>query len=598
MSNLPVPVPIVTTQNPIVDFSSKPAYLAHKSDVDNCFLNVLPINAYSQSLITAKINLSNALSQILDRVIFLDVPMKFTVTGSRTGAVGTPNLLGDGEFGVRSNAFLKCVNTSTVSVGTASSYSLQTDSGIVINFLEHSAPMYEGKQVNNIDNQLLDNVMDYDDVLYTSRSVLNLYSGNQGSVMGRAAYDIEVLSNTETQAELQVNFKLALFCAPLLQDVYVNGGHEGLSHIDALNITLSMTNLSTRLLSFARQTNNGVLNITNVQPIFGANVGGLPPPRLLFNTYNIISSNFDLPPSVNYKMPVIDRYSILAGVNRGSTATLSTPVITLNTVPSYVLLGVTYPESLYQSQSIQDGDVTVHATQLTDCFCPISQVNANVNSVNQLNNTTPATLWKMAVHNGSPKTFVEFSGRPLIKSLVGQGGTSYLYPNSAPCKFSFDKDLMVKDSSGITLSPGTNFKFNFSANFQVTNNLRYSDQVAVYLIFVYPSILSVSGVNNSVIVQSPISVEDNISISRSKPTAHYGNLNTHDLTGYGLMGKTHKLVSNASIAHRYRKHRMLRHHIKDMIGSMGGMSSGGAAAGGRRHRSHSRGKVSKAALRF
>jgi len=597
MSNLPTAIPIVSCQNAVIDFSSKPAYLAHKSDCDNVFLNVLPINSYSASLITAKINLSNALSQILDRVIFMRVPMKFTITGSRTGAVGNPNLLGDNEWGIRSNAFTKCIQVATVSVGTASSYSLQTDSGIVINFLEHSAPMFEGKQVNNIDNQLLDNVMDYDDVLYTPRSVLNLYSGNQGSVMGRCAYDINVLSNTPTQAELLVNFRFACFVAPLLQDVYVNSGSEGLSHIDSLNLTFSMTNLATRLLSFARVTNNGVLNITSVQPIFGANVAGLPPPTLLFNTYNIISSNFDLPPVVNYKLPIVDRYSIIAGLNRGSTSVLSTPVITLNMVPSYVLIGATYPESVYQSQAIPDGDNVIHGSQLTDCFCPISQVNANVNSVNQLNNSVTESLWKMAVTNGSPKTFVEFAGFPVIKSLLGEAGTTYLYPNSGPVKLNFDSDLVVKSSSGTTLSPGTNFKFNFSATLQVKNTLKYSDQLAIYLIFVYPSILSVSGINSSVITQAPMSVEDAHYVSKSKPTAHRSNLNTHDLLGYGLMGQTHKLVSDARMAHKFRKHRMLRDHVKDMMMSTGGMSSGGAAAASK-HRSRSRGRPAKASLRF
>ena len=428
---------------------------------------------------------------------------------------------------------------------------------------------------------------------------MNLYSGNQGSQLGRCAYDINVVANTPTSATLDITFRLALFCGVLLQDVYTNGGEHGLSHIDTMNITLQLQNLNTRLLSFARQTNNGVLNISNIAVLFGTNQQSIPPPTLQFSTYNIISSYFNLPAVVNYPLPYLDRYSIIAGLPRGSTATLSTPVITLNQVPAYCLLSVVYPESLYQSQAIDAGNgVVVHATQLTDAFCPISNINANVNSVNQLNNSTVETLWKMSVQNGCPKTFVEFSGLPIIKSLVGVGGTTYLYPSASPVKLNFDSDLIVKSPSSTTLSPGTNFKFNFSMTFQTTNTLPYSDQVAVYLVFVYPSVLSVSGVNNSSITNAPLSVEDNHYIAKEQPTGHRSSLNSHDLVGYGLFGKSHKVVSHPRMMNKFRKHRMLRQHMKDLMPAMAS-ASGGASTGGARHRarSHSR-KGHKASLMF
>ena len=52
MSNLPQSVPIVSVQNPVIDFPSKPAYLAHKSDVEklrykkvDSFKNLFPVYA-------------------------------------------------------------------------------------------------------------------------------------------------------------------------------------------------------------------------------------------------------------------------------------------------------------------------------------------------------------------------------------------------------------------------------------------------------------------------------------------------------------------------------------------------------------------------
>jgi hypothetical protein len=103
-------MPIATVIDNVVDFTSKPAYLATDNKVDSAFYNIIPISSYSSSLISVKLNLSNALSQVVDRVIVMNVPVKFDITGQRKGAVGTPNMLADGEFGVRSNSFLKCIN--------------------------------------------------------------------------------------------------------------------------------------------------------------------------------------------------------------------------------------------------------------------------------------------------------------------------------------------------------------------------------------------------------------------------------------------------------------------------------------------------------
>lgn len=561
-------LPIATMIDPVVDFTSKPSYLATDNKVDSAFFNQVPIQNYSSSLISVKINLSNALSQILDRVIILNCPVKFDITGSRKNAVGTPNLLADGEFGCRSNSFLKCINVSTVNLGASTSYSFQSDSGILINALEASAPMPSWcRQLNNIDNQMVDNVANYDDALYTNRSVLGLYNSNTGVDVGRGAFDVQILTNTPTSASILVNYRFALFVSPLLQDIRVGGGQNGLSHLDSVNFNFALTNLSTRLLSFARNTNNGKLVISNIQPSFGPNFPSVPQPVLEFTTYNIISSYFQLPPTVNYKLPVIDRYSNLISVLPEATAVVSTPVVSLNTVPSYALIFATYPENLYSSQGFtfgQDAD-TIHGTQLTDAFCPISQVNAQINSVNQMNNSTTQMLWKSYVNNGGSKSFVEWSGRPVIKTLL-DGAPKYMYPASGPVKLDFGTDLHVRAPDGTSLSPGTNFKFNASFTVQLKNTLPYTNQLVLYVCYCYPQIVQLQGVNDGRIISAPLSVEDNLSFKGQAPTGHASSLNTHDLVGYGLYGKLHKLMSSSRVAHKMRKSRMHRKHMKEVMG--------------------------------
>lgn len=603
---------IATMIDPVVDFTSKPAYLASDNKVDSAFFNQIPVQNYSSSLISVKINLSNALSQIVDRVIILNCPVKFDITGSRKNAVGTPNLLADSEWGCRSNSFLKCINVATVNLGASTSYSFQSDSGLLINALEASAPMPSwSRQLNNIDNQMIDNCASYDDALYTNRSVLGLYNNNTGCDVGRGAFDVEILTNTPTSASILVNYRFALFVSPLLQDIRVSGGQNGLSHIDSINLNFALTNLSTRLLSFARNTNNGKLVITNIQPSFGPNFPNVPQPVLEFTTYNIISSYFQLPPTVNYKLPVIDRYSNLISVAPEATAVVSSPVVSLNTVPSYVLIFATYPESLYSSQGFtfgQDAD-TIHGTQLTDAFCPISQVNAQINSVNQMNNSTPQMLWKSYVNNGGSKSFAEWSGRRVIKTLLD--GTKYMYPASGPVKLDFGTDLHVRAPDGTSLAAGTNFKFNASFTVQLKNTLPYTNQLVLYVCYCYPQIVQLQGVNDGRIVSAPLSVEDNLSFKGQPPTGHASVLNTHDLVGYGLAGKLHRLMTSNKLAHKMRKSRFFRKHMKDAMGGalvkmgnslpeMSALAMHGSAnvvgmgvAGGRRHK-----KSRKGAVRF
>ena len=608
MSNVPGGIQIATCVDSVVDFTSKPAYLANDNKVDSAFFNVLPINNYSSSLISVKINLSNAMSQVLDRVMIMTVPIQFNITGSRVGGSNNAPLLADGEFGVRSNAFLKCCNVSSALLGSAANYSFQSDSGIIINALESSGPMPSwSRQLNNIDNQLVDNVVNYDDSLYTNRSVLGLFNSNSGCDMGRAAYDITVSSNTPTAATIVVNFRFAVFVSPFLQDIHVNGGQAGLSHLDSVNLNFALTNLNTRLLSFARKTNNGTLKIDNVQPLFGPNVSGLSNPVLEFSTYNIISSYFKLPPQVNYKLPVIDRYSTLIGVASGSTATVSTPVVSLNSVPSYALIWACYPESLYSSQNFSYGQETnIHGSQLTDSFCPIQTVNAQINSVNQMNNSTQQTLWKSYVNNGGCKSFVEWSGKPVIKTLLDPSGNpKYMYPASGPVKLNFGTDLHVRSPDGTSLSSGTNFKFNSSFTITLINTMPYTDQLVLYVAYCYPQLIVSSGVNNTQIVVSPLSVEDNLSFKDQQPTGHASSFNTHDLVGYGLMGKMHRMIDHPKFAHKMRKHRLHKRHLKDHIKhhmpemeKLAMVQHGMGVSGGKQHSKKKSKKSRKSALKF
>jgi len=593
-------MPLATVIEPVLDFTSKESYLVHSNKADAGFQNQIPINSYSGSLISVKLNLSNALAQVLDRIITMDCQVQYQVSGSRLNASANTPLLCDNEFGVKSNAFQKACSITTILMGSASSYSFDTQNGIIVSALEASCPMMPyNRQLQSIDNTMIDNVMNFDDVLYTNRSVLGLYSSNTGCELGRASYDIEILTNTPTSATFNVNYRFYVAVAPLISTIHVNSNEIGFTHIDSLNLNFQLGNLATRTLSFARNTNNGILKIDNINALFGPNFP-VRQPTVQFTTYNIMKE-FVLPSEVMYPLASLDRYSTLVSIPRGTSAIVSTPVVSLNSVPSYVLLFACYPTNLYNSQNITvpNDPNPVHATQLTDSFCPISAVQSQVNGVQLLSNSTSETLYRQYLQNGGNKTYQEFRGTKLIKTLLDPSGQpKYLYPASAPVKLNFSNDLIVRSPSGGVLSPGCNYKFNISfPSVTVTNTTPYSDTLELFMVFVYPQIVVLSGINNSQILVAPLSVEQCLAVENEKPSAHYSQVNSHDWYGWG--GAMHKLMSHSKIAHKIRKHRLHSKHMKHAMQSVLGMGvSGGMHHRGMGMKKHSKKHSRKSALKF
>jgi hypothetical protein len=101
-----------------------------------------------------------------------------------------------------------------------------------------------------------------------------------------------------------------------------------------------------------------------------------------------------------------------------------------------------------------------------------------------------------------------------------------------------------------------------------------------------------------------------MSVKGQPPTGHSSAFNTHDLVGYGLMGKMHKMMSHPKFAHKMRKHRLHRRHLKDHIAHklpemeklamiQHGAPLGAGSTGGKYHKmKHSKKHSRKSALKF
>jgi hypothetical protein len=483
----------------------------------------------------------------------METPIQFNITGSRSDG---GNLLQDGQWGVRN--FMKCVNIASLTLGSTATVSVNSNQGILYSQLEQSAPMTESKYFESLDTQVYDNCSNYDDMVGSLRNVLSLYRNGNGPYLGSAAYDVQILSNTPVSASLLVNFKFSLLLSPLLTEISAKQQPVALSHLDNLVINLQLQNLNTRLFRFSRDALGSRLSITNIQPVIGPNTG-VPPPTAYWSTYSVLKDI--IPPVVNYNAILSDMYQIpIALAPADGYQKFSGMAITLNTIPSYVLISVGHPMSNYSSQNLQLNDASFcHGSQLTDTFCAISQAEVQLNGVNCLNQSNSMLLWKAAVQNGNQVPYYSWSGLPLVQT---SDPPTYTYGAGSVLKLNFDSDLKIFQGDSV-LSPGCAFRFLFQANitckniYSLTNN-----QLSLYYTFVYPSLINMSGVNQGTLVQSPLTPEDCINAQRVETTVHHNHVVDHSLYGFGVHGKLHKFITAHKAQRRTKRHRMIKHHLK------------------------------------
>ena len=552
MSNMTYPVALSSVVDPVADFDTKPSFLVQKTAVQPVYFSNVQLNNYSDSLLNFKLQVSNA-GMLIDRVSIIECPIQFNITGSRSDGA---NLLQDGQFGVRN--FMKCVNIASLTLGATATVSVNSNQGILYSQLEQTAPMSEEKYFQSLDTQVYDNCSNYDDMVGSLRNVLSLYRNGCGSYIGSATYDIEILSNTPASASLLINFKFSLLLSPLLTEISAKSQPVSLSHNDSLIVNLQLQNLNTRLLRFSRDALGSRLSITNIQPVIGPNTG-VKPPVAYWSTYSVVKDI--VPPVVNYNAVLSDMYQIPISLTPADGfQKFSGMAITLNTIPSYVLISVGHPMSNYNSQNLQllDGSF-VHGSQLTDTFCAINNVEIQANGQNQQNQSTAMTLWKQSVQNGCQTPYYSWSGTPLIQT---SDPVSYTYGCGSVVKLNFDTDLKISFGD-VVLSPGTAFRFLFQANVTCRNIYKLTNgNLSLYYTFVYPSLITSSGTNQNVLQQSPLTPEDCINAQRVETTTHYNQVVDHSLYGFGIHGKLSKYITNHRAQRRTKRARMLRQHLK------------------------------------
>ena len=531
MSNLFSPIKVVEVRDSLVDFV-EPAYIVRKPANLKSF-QINQTQTFSNSAITSKLEVSNT-QMVIDRNILWEQPISVSVVATTNVAGG--RVLQDGCFSLRSHALSKAVNTLNIQYGNVS-YAF--NSSDVISALERYNSYDCTKYNTDIAESYLDQSQNYDDFLGSNRNPLNLFSSGIGAQSHRGASNISNIVNpvmavagTAYTATFQMTLRTMLTSSPLLDQILKHGTGFGLSHLNNLNIDITLVpQLGARMFSFMRNRNSDTLSISSVNVTIN---------QPLFRFIQISAYSGSIPPVLTYGLNTLERYPTDFTFDN-QTRQVSSQVIQLSRIPQYLMFYARPTNNV-----LQQGNGTLHGSQIPDAFATLVSATIDFDGETLLSNADVSMFYKMASENQLVDSFVQYSGAPVLKSVSGSANGTFIYPIGSVSKLLFNKDISLKKAD---LAPGTNYRTNIQVNARFTNPTfglpeNITNNYTFYLVCVYDDILQLYGDNNANINYAPISQADVVNANKQNENIHYDVLRNHNLTGAGILSGLTNLLTH------------------------------------------------------
>ena len=522
-------LPLLSTVTSLLDFVEPAFILRHGGQTKSFQIN--QISTYSNSSVSVKLEISNT-SMVIDRNLIFEIPVAVQVNGTSSTGIA---LLQDGAFSLRSHAIAKCISNLNINYG---SVSVNFSSSDVISAMERYSSMDCSKYQTDFAEPYLDMTQDYSDLLGSNRNPMNLYSAGIGSQVHRGAGgQISNVVNpvagvgVPNTATFNMVLRGCLITPPLLDQILKNGTSYGLTNLNNLNIDISfVSNLGARMFSFMPRRNGDVLTLTSV------NVNILQQP--LFRFVQIM-------PEMPVMRPII--YSLQ---NNERYPTNFTFMNQLQQVPSQVVQLSRIPNSVMifarpQNQVLINGVGGFSPCFVPDAFAAIQSIEININGETVLSNSDPSQLWKCSVENGCVDSYVQWSGSPVLKSVVTNPAT-YSYPSASVLKLVFNKDIMLKNGN---LVPGTLFRTNFQAivnfnqqDFASVNNITHD--YSLYCVFFYDDLLTLAPDNLGTIQYGVLTEGDVARAPEVSRAVHFDIMRNHQISGAGIVDHLSNIVTH------------------------------------------------------
>jgi len=395
------------------------------------------------------------------------------------------------------------------------------------------------KYNTDIAESYLDQSQSYDDFLGSNRNPLNLFSAGIGSQSHRGATNIKNIvnpsmdvANQNYTATFDMTLRSMLTSAPLLDQILKHGTGYGLSHLNNINIDITLVpQLGARMFSFMRNRNSDTLTIQSISvqinnPLF---------------RFIQVSAHYDSIPSVlTYSLNTLERYPTDFTFDN-KTRQVSSQVIQISRIPQYLMFYARPTNNV-----LQQGNGTLHGSQIPDAFATLVSATIDFDGETLLSNADVGMFYKMASENQLVDSFVQYSGDPLLKSVSGSNNGTFVFPIGSVSKLLFNKDISLKKAD---LAPGTNYRTNLQVNATFTNQTfgsgsNITNNYTFYLVLVYDDILQLYGENNASINYAPISQADVENVHKQNESIHYDVLRNHNLTGAGILSGLTNLITH------------------------------------------------------
>jgi hypothetical protein len=486
------PLNVVLTKDPIINLDNKRVYAVLRGGAEISYKRFV-----STSFSTSTVNLTCPPPNpgvIVSRRVLFNQSMRLTFTGN---GAGTGNLIQAGYDALRAMPLSSVINVLNVTLNNTSVSINMSD--VISGFLRYNNDGDNKHTTFSMSPSCLDQAQRYADLIGTNRNPLSTYAeGSDQDVENRGAYDMVIVSNTPTQAVIDVNLTEPLFLSPFLWQKSDKSGFIGLQNID-INITYN-SDLS-RLWS--RATNHPNTGLTNIAVSFN-NVASYSnsAPALLFK-YITPPATMMLPNAISYPFSVIDRFPTDFGsipANSG-TVTLNSQNIQFQGIPKKIYI--------YVRRSNNTQNVTT-----TDTFFSIEKVNVNFNNrAGLLSSASKQDLYEISRKNGCQLSWMQWSGYAMTNS-----GTNFNRVGSV--------------GSVLCLCPGTDLSLGpleapgllSTLQFQIDVEVRNVNQVdaivpTLYIVPVYEGTFSV--ISQRSITQTNVLTKQDVLNADEKPQVSY-----------------------------------------------------------------------------
>ena len=442
--------------------------------------------------------------------IFVDrkVEIKMNVNIQFTGDAGAGNvLLNSGYDALRSYPVSSILETLNLQIN---------NNTVSINIRDIIKPLLHYNQCQQLTEYnlstspvLQDRSQTYESLSNSNMNPLKSYQDSSfGSITGRGAFPMEIVSNTQTSAEVNVELTEELYISPL--SFGTRQEMEAFIGVQTFQVTF---NWASNLQNLIWSHNPDLVSNFSVSSVT------LREPSLLFKY--ITPNNLEiLPAHREYEYFELQRYPTNVGsLAPGVQSRVSSSNIQLNSVP----------RQIYVFARRQNSELDIDKT---DSYLAIQNISINWdNRSGLLSNASPQDLYRLSVKNGCNLSWNEWSGQTM-HLLTGGQDVETVGAGSVLC-IEFGTDIGLSDN----MAPGINGTFQLQ--YEVTlENVHPTDTfgVTLYTVIVSEGIFVIEA--NSSFSQIGVISNRDILLSRQQEGINYNDLSM--MSGTSFFGRLRK----------------------------------------------------------